>query len=133
MRKLLLLCALAGCDPVWHIDTVATAQPTTRTEAACVEAGLHATGYYVRRNEQIKAPHYWYVGGAPQAVTVSWDQRTPTKLELHAGGMGTGPQRGAPEHYRKVRDAIVASVSETCGSYDLGPEDCARTPCKPAP
>src|SRR5436190_24287697 len=100
MRTLLLLCTIAGCDPTWHVMNVATAQPSTKTDLACIEAGLNASGQPVKRNGLHAAPAQgWYVGSGVGTMRVAWDPKTPTKLELEAIGVGTAPPAGAPENY----------------------------------
>src|SRR4051812_33948165 len=77
MRSLVLVFLVAACDPVWHVDNVATAkQPATPTEA-CVEGAIKASGLKVSDvsgQASNRPARDWYVGGA----RVQWDPKTPT-------------------------------------------------------
>ncbi len=136
MRLLLAICCLAACDPGWHVRNVATASSTTNTDAACIEAGLQASGYPVKRvsSEKAKAIE-WYVGGSEHAqMRVNWDPSKPTVIDLAVLGVGTAPPSGAVENYRKVRDTTVAKLTETCGPFQVSDEECMRvTGCAKAP
>jgi hypothetical protein len=128
MRLLLVVGCLSACDPGWHVRNVATASPTTKTDAACIEAGLRATGYTVKKASSDKATAIeWYVDDPKRAhMRVNWDPRKATAIELMSLGVGTAPPAGAVENYRTMREATVAKLTETCGPFQIGPEDCMR-------
>jgi len=138
MRLLVLPCVLlglAGCDPVWHVTNVATAQPATKADAACIEAGVRAAGYDVQPSTSVAAPVVgWRVSDKARGrVHVMWDPKTPQSLTLDIGGVGTAPPPDLVPAFRQMRDAIVAKVTETCGPFDVGAESCARVAdCKVA-
>lgn len=124
--------SLVACDPVWRVENVATAKATTKTDAACIEAGLAGSDFAVASANDSYAPPVrgWLVGDpARTQMRVSWDPRTAQTIQLAIAGVGTQAPQGAPEAYRQMRDAVIAKLGETCGPFDVGPESCSRVPC----
>lgn len=127
-----LSASLVACDPVWRVENVATAKATTRTDAACIEAGLAGSGFAVASANDSYAPPVrgWLVGDPGRTrMRVSWDPRTAQTIQLAIAGVGTQAPHGAPEAYRQMRDTVIAKLGEACGPFDVGPESCARVPC----
>lgn len=126
MRHVLLLCCLGACDPIWQVKNVATAGATAHTDAACIDAGLQASGFAVKRSGTVAKPvEGWIVGD----IHVRWDPRQAGVIELEIGGVGTDAPTGALDSYRQRRDTMVAKLRETCGPFELGPESCQRVKC----
>jgi hypothetical protein len=131
MRSLLLVLALAGCDPIWHVRNAATMQ--TARDAPCIDAGLRATKLEVRPADIPGPKRIWYVGDRTrEAMQVEWAPEHPDRIELSLAGMGTTPPPWAAEEYRRLRDVTLREVERTCGRIELGPETCTRMTCGPA-
>lgn len=134
MRPLLVSClfALVACDPVWKVENVATARPEATPTEQCIGDGLRATGLEVKDSDSVAKPAAgWNVRGHGSWMTVTWDPKKPEALTFLASGVGTQPPTGAVDGYRRMRDEVIAKLVPACGTWDVGPETCQRTPCAP--
>lgn len=132
---LLLVIALGACDPAWSIRNVATAAPMAKVDAACVEAGLQASGIPFKNAGIVAEPaRSWYVAPADQhAVRVIFDPKKPGQIHFEMINAGTAAPPGAAEQYRSTRDGVMVKLRETCGPLELSPESCQRMECNQGP
>ncbi len=133
MRFVVVTCVLAACAPDWRIENVATARASTKADAACIEAGLGATGHTVMRGDFVARPAVgWYVMAKDlPPIRVWWDPDKPQRLDFAVTETFSHPRAGYADGYRSVRDSAIASIEKTCGPFDVGPETCAQVECKP--
>jgi hypothetical protein len=132
MRWLAFMLVLAGCDPVWHITNPATMR--TSGDAQCIERGLRTLNVKVERAGEIAQPNYgWYLGDLEQGVMeIVWTGGHPDRIEVEMRGVGTEAPAGATDEYRRLRDAAIEAIQQTCGPIEVGPETCARMTCAAA-
>ena len=128
MKSLLLVIALAGCDPIWSIRNPAAA--SGHIDDACIEAGLRSWMPVVFRVEdprqdvhefQVKSPATY-----PEPLRVDWEPARG-QLTLAIWKLGPHADKRVLAEYRQVREEVAAKISAACGtSVTLGPETCTR-------
>jgi hypothetical protein len=125
--SVLFVLTLGACDPVWHVQSTATASAGTRVDVPCIEAALQATGLPFAKTEahQNETLGWSYT---KDGLLVMWKPREPGAIVILDQAVGTDAPPGTVAAFRQHRDLLVAKLRESCGPFEaLGPEDCART------